>query len=444
MTRPSTADHLPPGMFTKIATRPRHEQASSAQNSVRAQRREVAARGVAVGAEPGDEDGGCAAGLQSADGSDCGVLVEDRAEADAEEQAVPKRSAIASCSERRTTKFSATSRTSAPIMQQDAGPAGEVAADVRAEGEEPDGERHQAHDLSEDGARLRDGPCAGDLALVGQPGICRHRCSGPLVGSFPPWSIGRWASGVQSTVCNHCSMTIELIEHTDPGCPWAYSASPALRRARLALRRPARLATCNDRADREPSEQYVKRGYTTARPKRSAALPERFGMPFAPQVEGPAGGDRPGCRAIHAAAPQDPAASGRRSGRCSSRNSPRISSRPRRLAARRSPASPGSTARRSWRRSTPRGERGVRGRPRRGPHRRGRPTHFQGKTATPTGRCATPRRRWSSARRDAARGGRVPAARGLRRRGREPSIRRSSAGPCPRTRSRRSPRSSTR
>ncbi|UGS38407.1 DsbA family oxidoreductase [Capillimicrobium parvum] len=101
-------------------------------------------------------------------------------------------------------------------------------------------------------------------------------------------------------------MTIELIEHTDPGCPWAYSASPALAvvRWRYGDQLDWRLVTIGLT---ESHEQYVKRGYTAAKSAKGQRRFERFGMPFAPQVKARPAATARMCRAIHAVRLQDPA-----------------------------------------------------------------------------------------------------------------------------------------
>ncbi|MGE0026944.1 MAG: hypothetical protein AB7U07_07555, partial [Thermoleophilia bacterium] len=74
---------------------------------------------------------------------------------------------------------------------------------------------------------------------------------------------------------------IDATLFTDPGCPWAYSALPALRvlewRYDASLR--WRLGVIGLA---ESSEQYVARGYTTAvRALGWTEFRDRFGMPFA-------------------------------------------------------------------------------------------------------------------------------------------------------------------
>jgi 2-hydroxychromene-2-carboxylate isomerase len=95
--------------------------------------------------------------------------------------------------------------------------------------------------------------------------------------------------------------TIDVTLHTDPGCPWAYSALPALRvlewRYDASLR--WRLVVIGLA---ESGEQYVARGYTTVgRALGWTDFRERFGMPFAPSPKPRVAATGRGCRAIVAA-----------------------------------------------------------------------------------------------------------------------------------------------
>lgn len=94
---------------------------------------------------------------------------------------------------------------------------------------------------------------------------------------------------------------IDATLFTDPGCPWAYSALPALRvlewRYDASLR--WRLVVIGLA---ETSEQYVARGYTTAdRALGWTAFRDRFGMPFAPSPKERVSATARACRAIVAA-----------------------------------------------------------------------------------------------------------------------------------------------
>jgi 2-hydroxychromene-2-carboxylate isomerase len=93
---------------------------------------------------------------------------------------------------------------------------------------------------------------------------------------------------------------IDVTHFSDPGCPWAYSASPALHVLRWrygdALRWRLVLIGLT-----ESSDQYVARGYT---PERSALGQKRFfryGMPFARQAKPRVSATAPACRVVVAA-----------------------------------------------------------------------------------------------------------------------------------------------
>ncbi|HTB49494.1 MAG TPA: DsbA family protein [Solirubrobacteraceae bacterium] len=73
---------------------------------------------------------------------------------------------------------------------------------------------------------------------------------------------------------------IEVTHFTDPGCPWAYSASPALAvlHWRYGTQLRWRLVTIGLT---ESAEQYTSRGYTPVRAAHGYMRFRRFGMPFA-------------------------------------------------------------------------------------------------------------------------------------------------------------------
>jgi 2-hydroxychromene-2-carboxylate isomerase len=84
--------------------------------------------------------------------------------------------------------------------------------------------------------------------------------------------------------------------YSDPGCPWAYSESPAL--AVLQWRYPAlrwRLVTIGLA---ESGEQYEERGYTPTMMARGYARFRRYGMPFATDPRARLAGTSRACRAI--------------------------------------------------------------------------------------------------------------------------------------------------
>ena len=89
--------------------------------------------------------------------------------------------------------------------------------------------------------------------------------------------------------------------HTDPGCPWAYSALPALRVLdwRYGDGIEWRLVVIGLA---ETSDQYVARGYTTGdRAVGWTEFRDRFGMPFAPSPKARVSATARACRAIVAA-----------------------------------------------------------------------------------------------------------------------------------------------
>jgi protein-disulfide isomerase-like protein with CxxC motif len=90
---------------------------------------------------------------------------------------------------------------------------------------------------------------------------------------------------------------VDVLYMTDPGCPWAWSASPAVATLRWrygdGLNWRLVMIGLTERA-----EQYEQRGYT---PLRSALGQRRFqpwGMPFAPAVKRRMAATAPACRAI--------------------------------------------------------------------------------------------------------------------------------------------------
>jgi protein-disulfide isomerase-like protein with CxxC motif len=97
---------------------------------------------------------------------------------------------------------------------------------------------------------------------------------------------------------------VDVQHMTDPGCPWAWSASPALAALRWrfgdGLRWRHVMIGLTERA-----EQYEERGYT---PLQSALGQRRFhhyGMPFASHVKTRVSATAPACRAVIAARLRD-------------------------------------------------------------------------------------------------------------------------------------------
>jgi 2-hydroxychromene-2-carboxylate isomerase len=98
---------------------------------------------------------------------------------------------------------------------------------------------------------------------------------------------------------------IDATIHTDPGCPWGYSAVPALRvlRWRYADQLDWRLVLIGLAED---ARQYAERGFTPLRQAHSAVVFRRYGMPFAPQPKSRVAATARACRAIAAARIAEP------------------------------------------------------------------------------------------------------------------------------------------
>jgi protein-disulfide isomerase-like protein with CxxC motif len=94
--------------------------------------------------------------------------------------------------------------------------------------------------------------------------------------------------------------SITVTHFSDPGCPWAYSVSPAhavLRwRYGEQLRWRLVLVGLTERA-----EQYVERGYTPERSAIGWTWFRRYGMPFDVTPKRRVAATSPGCRAVVAA-----------------------------------------------------------------------------------------------------------------------------------------------
>jgi protein-disulfide isomerase-like protein with CxxC motif len=100
--------------------------------------------------------------------------------------------------------------------------------------------------------------------------------------------------------------TIAVTEFTDPGCPWAYSASPALAvlRWRYQDQLDWRLVTIGLSED---PQRYIERGYTPTRMAVGNTMFRRYGMPFAAEPRARVAATARACRAIVATRLLDPA-----------------------------------------------------------------------------------------------------------------------------------------
>jgi protein-disulfide isomerase-like protein with CxxC motif len=90
---------------------------------------------------------------------------------------------------------------------------------------------------------------------------------------------------------------INVLHLTDPGCPWAYSASPAhtALRWRYGDGLHWTLVTIGLAED---ASRYARSGYTPTRSALGYAGFRRFGMPFQITPKARLSGTSPGCRAI--------------------------------------------------------------------------------------------------------------------------------------------------
>jgi 2-hydroxychromene-2-carboxylate isomerase len=99
---------------------------------------------------------------------------------------------------------------------------------------------------------------------------------------------------------------VAVTHYTDPGCPWAYSASPALAvlRWRYGDQLDWRLVTIGLAED---ASRYVELGYTPARMAAGNLRFRRYGMPFLSEPRARVAATARACRAIVATRLLDPA-----------------------------------------------------------------------------------------------------------------------------------------
>src|SRR4051794_2423095 len=98
---------------------------------------------------------------------------------------------------------------------------------------------------------------------------------------------------------------VSVTHFTDPGCPWAWSASPAI--AALMWRYGDQLEWRHVLIGlAEESSLYERRGYTPLMMARGYARFRRFGMPFATEPKDHVAGTSRGCRVVVAAKLQAP------------------------------------------------------------------------------------------------------------------------------------------
>lgn len=99
---------------------------------------------------------------------------------------------------------------------------------------------------------------------------------------------------------------IEATLYTDAGCPWAYSANPALRVLEWRFRDQLRWRLVMIGL-REEASEAAARAYDPGRAlSRWRVYEERYGMPFASEAKARPSGTGRGCRAVVAAGMLDP------------------------------------------------------------------------------------------------------------------------------------------
>ena len=188
---------------------------------------------------------------------------------------------------------------------------------------------------------------------------------------------------------------VAVTHFSDPGCPWAYSASPAhaVLRWRYRDQLQWRLVVIGLT---EQADQYVRRGYTPAKSARGYLRFRRRGMPFATQPRERVSATGLACRAIVATRLQAPEYEHAvfRALQFGWFTTPLVLDEPDELVEALGTASTASTPTRSSPRSTtPRSRRPTRPTaPRRAPPRARRRTR-RARPPSRTGPCATRRRR---------------------------------------------------
>ncbi len=102
------------------------------------------------------------------------------------------------------------------------------------------------------------------------------------------------------------SAVTEATLYTDAGCPWAYSANPALRVLEWRFREQLRWRLVMIGL-REEASETARRTYDPDRTlSRWRVFEERYGMPFASEAKARPSGTGRGCRAVVAAGMLDP------------------------------------------------------------------------------------------------------------------------------------------
>ncbi len=91
--------------------------------------------------------------------------------------------------------------------------------------------------------------------------------------------------------------SIAVTHFTDPGCPWAYSASPALAVLRWRYGAQLQWRTVTIGLSEDP-QRYIELGYTPTRMAVGNLAFRRYGMPFAAEPRARVAATARACRAI--------------------------------------------------------------------------------------------------------------------------------------------------
>jgi protein-disulfide isomerase-like protein with CxxC motif len=114
------------------------------------------------------------------------------------------------------------------------------------------------------------------------------------------------AEGTTVATTIEAAFVIDATLYTDAGCPWAYSANPALRVLEWRFREQLRWRLVMIGLREEPSESATRTFDGERALARWRVYEERYGMPFATAAKSRPAGTGRGCRAVVAAGMLDP------------------------------------------------------------------------------------------------------------------------------------------
>jgi protein-disulfide isomerase-like protein with CxxC motif len=114
------------------------------------------------------------------------------------------------------------------------------------------------------------------------------------------------AEGTTLATTIEAALVIDATLYTDAGCPWAYSANPALRVLEWRFREQLRWRLVMIGLREEPSESAIRTFDGERALARWRVYEERYGMPFGTTVKSRPAGTGRGCRAVVAAGMVDP------------------------------------------------------------------------------------------------------------------------------------------